>query len=77
MVALRMESVDRNVHTSGSDPDTEVALRMESVDRNAGEPTQNVGKSLSLSTWRARVEDMSRYQRCFVLITQKRPASSL
>ena len=37
-----------------------VALRKESVDRNAGEPTQNVGKSLSLSTWRARVEDMSR-----------------
>ena len=55
-VALRKESVDRNI-TRGQLPTPEpVALRKESVDRNPPVDTSSVNVSASLSARRAWIE---------------------
>ena len=55
-VALRKESVDRNLLTAGDVTAPSVALRKESVDRNPGFAKFAYGRIKSLSARRAWIE---------------------
>ena len=55
-VALRKESVDRNVNLRVVDGSKSVALRKESVDRNTFEEVENYEEQTSLSARRAWIE---------------------
>ena len=55
-VALRKESVDRNVYAQGQVAEKAVALRKESVDRNRVDQDRNVSLTESLSARRAWIE---------------------
>ena len=55
-VALRKESVDRNLAWHCMSEDVSVALRKESVDRNCRHPARCVGLLSSLSARRAWIE---------------------
>ena len=56
LVALRKESVDRNIGSSAAVVDYYVALRKESVDRNNGTHYDNYNLHWSLSARRAWIE---------------------
>ena len=55
-VALRKESVDRNINIVTDTPAFEVALRKESVDRNSQDTRSAITQVLSLSARRAWIE---------------------
>ena len=55
-VALRKESVDRNVQSVERPPGYYVALRKESVDRNINNPQIDKHDGMSLSARRAWIE---------------------
>ena len=56
LVALRKESVDRNILPMTDELAAEVALRKESVDRNDERQLSHYGKKRSLSARRAWIE---------------------
>ena len=61
MVALRKESVDRNIrHSVQGSFQRVVALRKESVDRNTAAPVHEIGQEQSLSARRAWIEIIER-----------------
>ena len=62
MVALRKESVDRNLETGFCDRETAVALRKESVDRNDAMQIVVVIMNASLSARRAWIEIMDDFE---------------
>ena len=56
VVALRKESVDRNIFVCYTIDNERVALRKESVDRNAQNPAGDIHRPPSLSARRAWIE---------------------